>query len=549
MTASTKEQRRRRAVPPALLIGAGPVIFLTVFFAWPVSAIVYRGLVDESGQFDPFGTARLLGRATVWDIAAFTIGQAAASTVLTLAAGLPVAWLLARVAIPGRTLLRVVVTVPFVLPTVVVGIAFRALFSDGGLLGFTGLDGTVWAILLAHAFFNVAVVARTVGSVWAHLDPRTEQAARSLGASPARAFCTVTVPALAPAIVSAAAVVFLFCATSFGVVLVLGGTRYRTLETEIYLQTVQVFDLRMAAVLSLLQMLAIAGAIAVATLARRGRERALSLRPMDSTARAPRGRQWIGVGAVLALVAGLLIVPPCALLVRSLRPRGEWSLEGYRLLAQTRGGVSGVDATLLSLRTATDAAILSLVVGVLAAIAIAQARGRFAWIADGAILIPLGISAVTVGFGFLITLGQLPGDLRSSAILIPIAQALVAIPLVVRIVLPAMRAVNVRLREGAAVLGASPVRVWFTIDLPLVARSIAAAAGFAFVVTVGEFGATSFLARAGDPTLPVLIGRLIARPGAENASVALAGAVLLVAVTATVVTIIEIVRIRDVGEF
>lgn len=540
---------RRRTVPPALLIGIAPLVFLLVFFAWPVSAIVYRGLADETGRFDPLGMVELLSRPSVWNIAGFTVGQAAASTLLTVAAGLPVAWLLARVQLPGRTLLRVIVTVPFVLPTVVVGIAFRALLSDGGMLGFAGLDGTVWAILLAHVFFNVAVVARTVGSVWSHLDPRTEQAARSLGASPLRAFRTVTLPALAPAIVSAAAVVFLFCATSFGVVLVLGGTRYRTLETEIYFQTVQVFDLRMAAALSLLQMLAIAGAITVATLTRRGRERGLSLRPMDATSRRPRGRQWFSVGAVLMLVGVLLVVPPVALLIRSLRPRGEWSIEGYRLLTQTRAGVSGIDAALLSLRTATDAAILALVVGVLAAIAIAQARGRFAWIADGAILIPLGISAVTVGFGFLITLGRLPGDLRSSALLIPIAQALVAVPLVVRIVLPAMRTVSARLREGAAVLGASPVRVWFTIDLPLVARSIAAAAGFAFVVTVGEFGATSFLARAGDPTLPVLIGRMIGRPGVENMSIALSGAVLLVAVTAAVVALIEVVRIRDVGEF
>lgn len=549
MTPHLRDRRLQRTPPSAVLLGAVPLVFLLVFFAWPVSAIIYRGLTDVAGRFDPLGTIAVLAQPSVWNIAAFTVGQAAASTLLTVVAGLPVAWLLARVVIPGRTLLRVIVTVPFVLPTVVVGIAFRALLSDGGLLGFLRLDGTVWAILLAHVFFNVAVVARTVGSVWAHLDPRTEQAARSLGASPLRAFATVTLPALAPAIASAAAVVFLFCATSFGVVLVLGGTRYRTLETEIYLQTVQVFDLRMAAALSLLQMVAIGGAIAVATLTRRRREHGLALRPTEVTAHPPRGREWLGVSAVLALVFCLLVVPPVALLIRSLRPRGEWSLDGYRALAETRGGASGVDAALLSLRTATDAAVVALAIGVLAAVAISQARGRLGWIADGAILLPLGISAVTVGFGFLITLGRLPGDLRQSAIIIPIAQALVAIPLVVRVVLPAMRAVNDRLREGASVLGASPLRVWFTIDLPLVARSIAAAAGFAFVVTVGEFGATSFLARASDPTLPVLIGRLISRPGAENMSAALAGAIVLVVVTAAVVAVIELVRIRDVGEF
>ncbi|GGC69151.1 ABC transporter permease [Hoyosella rhizosphaerae] len=526
-----------------------PALFLVVFFAWPVVAIMHRGFVDTTGAFDPGGTLAILMQPSVWSIAAFTVGQAAASTVLTLAVGLPIAWMLARVDIPGRTLLRVLVTVPFVLPTVVVGITFRALFAQDGPLGFLGLDGTVWAILIAHVFFNVAVVARTVGSVWAHLDPRAELAARTLGASPLRAWWTVTVPALRPAITSAAAVVFLFCATSFGVVLVLGGSRYRTLETEIYLQTVQVFDLRTAAALSLLQMATIAVAIAVATLSRPGRKQSMSLRPMTATSRKPQGTQWCGVAAVLALIGVVLVLPPVLLIIRSLRRRGEWSLEGYRLLFSARAGTNGFEAAALSIRTATDAAILALTMGVLAAIAVSRLQGRYAWIADGAILLPLGISAVTVGFGILITLGHLPGDLRRSALIVPIAQALIATPLVVRVVLPALRSVGEHLRDSAAILGASPARVWWSVDFPLVARSIAAAAGFAFVIALGEFGATSFLARASEPTLPVLIGRLIARPGVDNVSMALSGAVVLLALTAAVIAIVEVARIRDIGEF
>lgn len=532
-----------------LLLGAAPALFLLVFFAWPVAAILRRGLVDDAGALDVAGVGQVLASADVWRVAGFTVAQAAASTVLTLLLGLPVAWLLARVRLPGHTVLRVVVTVPFVLPTVVVGVAFRSVLAQDGPLGWLGLDGTVWAILLAHAFFNVAVVARTVGGAWAHLDPRAEQAARTLGAHPLRAWATVTLPALAPAVASAAAVVFLFCATSFGVVLILGGSRYRTLETEIYLQTVQVFDLRTAAVLSLLQLAAVALAVAAASAARRCREAGLRLRPAAANALRPAGRQWLPVAGVLALVATLLVLPVALLVARSLRMGGQWTVQAYRLLAVERGGVSALDAALTSLRTATDAAVLALALGTLAAVALGRARGRLGGVADGAMMLPLGISAVTVGFGFLITLGALPGDLRSSPLLVPVAQALIATPLVVRILLPQVRAVDNRLRQAAAVLGASPLRVWATVDLPLLARALAAAAGFAFVISLGEFGATSFLARPDQPTLPVLVGRLISRPGVENSATALAAAVLLTVVTAAVVAVVEAVRVGDVGEF
>jgi thiamine transport system permease protein len=531
-----------------LLLGAVPMVFLAVFFAWPVAAILRRGLLDDAGGWDPVGALRVLGRADVLHLAAFTLGQAAASTVLTLAVGMPVAWLLARVDLPGRTLMRVLVTVPFVLPTVVVGVAFRVLLVDGGPLGWLHLDGTVWAILLAHAFFNTAVVARTVGGLWSHLDPRAEQAARSLGASPLRAFTSVTLPALAPAVASAASVVFLFCATSFGVVLVLGGSRYRTLETEVYTRTVDYLDLRTAAALSLLQLVVVLAALAVGARARRRRETALSLRPTASTARRPRGRTWFGVVGALVVVVGLLGVPPLVLVLRSFSVVG-WSLDAYRGLGVSRNGATGLDALSTSLRTATDATVISVVMGLLAAVALARARGRLGSLADGALMLPLGVSAVTVGFGFLITLGSLPGDLRTSPLLVPIAQALVATPLVVRTLLPALRSVDERLRQAAAVLGASPLRVWREVDLPLVARAVAAATGFAYVVSLGEFGATTFLARPDRPTLPVLVGTLISRPGAENTATALAAATVLVVATAVVVAVVESVRVGELGEF
>src|SRR5699024_7516182 len=217
-----------------VVAAAVPLAFLATFFAYPVAMLVARGFLTD-GALDLGGVAEVFSSSRTWRIVGLTFAQAILGTLGAVLLGVPGAYVLYCRSFPGRTLVRALVTVPFVLPTVVVGVAFRSLLASSGPLGFLGLDGTFTAIVLALVFFNYAVVVRTVGGLWERLDPRTAQAARALGASPARAFLTVTLPALGPAIASAASVVFLFCATAFGVVLVLGGLQFGTVETEIWL--------------------------------------------------------------------------------------------------------------------------------------------------------------------------------------------------------------------------------------------------------------------------------------------------------------------------
>jgi thiamine transport system permease protein len=168
---------------------------------------------------------------------------------------------------------------------------------------------------------------------------------------------------------------------------------------------------------------------------------------------------------------------------------------------------------------------------------------------DGVFMLPLGVSAVTVGFGFLITLDRPPFDLRSSTALIPIAQAMVALPLVVRTVAPVLGSIDDRQRQAAASLGAGPLRVLSTVDLPVAWRGLLAAAGFAFAVSLGEFGATSFLARDDNPTLPVVIYRLIGHPGAENFGMAMAASVVLAVTTTGVMLVVQRLRVGSMGAF
>jgi len=190
---------------------------------------------------------------------------------------------------------------------------------------------------------------------------------------------------------------------------------------------------------------------------------------------------------------------------------------------------------------------LALIVGGLAAFAIV--RTRRAGAIDAALTLPLGVSAVTVGFGFLIALDEPPLDLRTEWILVPIAQALVAIPFVVRLTTPVLRAIDPRLREAAATLGAPPRRVWREIDLPIGSRALAVAGGFAFAIALGEFGATVFLARPDRPTLPVVIFRLLGQPGSTTFGAAMAASTILLVLAAVSIVAVERARVADTGVF
>lgn len=529
-----------------------PVVFLAVFFAWPVATLVARGFVVD-GRPSLAGVQDVLAAPRTWRIVGQTLGQAVAGSAVSVLLGLPGAYLLYRCRFPGRRALRALVSVPFVLPTVVVGVAFQSLLAPRGLLGFLGLQESFVAIVAALVFFNYSVVVRTVGALWARLDPRAEDAARSLGAGRLRVLATVTLPALAPAIASAAALVFLFCASAFGVVLVLGGSGYGTIETEIWYQTTQLLDLPAAAALSILQLVVVTASLMVAGATRARQERALRLsgNPVD----APLRRGDLPAAAVTAVVvAGLLLLPMGSLAWRSLVTADGIGFAHYVALGGRAGQltVSVWQALLNSVVTAVAATAIAVVLGLLVSYVLSRRpsspRGRrFLRGVDAVFMLPLGVSAVTVGFGFLITLNRPPLDLRSSWLLIPVAQAMVALPLVVRTLLPTLRAIDPRLHEAAASLGAAPARIVATIDLPFALRGLGLAVGFAFATSLGEFGATSFLARPDRPTLPVVIFQLIGRPGAENFGMALAASVVLAVLTALAMGLAEWIGPREVN--
>lgn len=530
-----------------------PLAFMVVFFLWPVVTLIGRGFVSD-GAVSLDGFRAVFSVTRTWRIIGLTLGQALLGTLVAVLLGVPGAYLLFRCRFPGRGLVNATVSVPFVLPTVVVGVAFKSLITAQGPLGFLGLDETFPAIIAALVFFNYSVIVRTVGSMWARLDPRATEAARTLGAGPVRVALTVTLPALAPAIAAGASLVFLFCASAFGIVMVMGGVRFSTIETEIWYQTTQLLNLPAAAALSIVQLVVVTGSLLIANKARQHSERALRLRTDRSMEQPWRWqRDWLPTLVTAFVVLGLLLLPMASMVVRSVRTPTGWSLHYYRMLITATDKSISVPVWRTienSLVIASGAALIAVGLGLLVSLILSRSvrSPQVKWgisVLDSMFMLPLGVSAVTVGFGFLITLNRPPFDFRSSPWLVPIAQAMVALPLVLRTLLPVLRAIDPRLREAAATLGASPVRVLATIDLPFMLRGLGLAIGFAFATSLGEFGATSFLSRPDNPTLPILIFRLIGRPGTDNFGMAMSASVLLALVTAVVMGVSEWFRPKE----
>ena len=535
-----------------------PLAFLFLFFFFPLSRIL--GLTFNLKSL----TSENLNIA--YHALSFTFYQAILSTFLTLLLGLPSAYLFARFDFHGKSLLRALTAVPFMLPTVVVAAAFNSLLGSSGLIHniFPHFSfrfvGTLTAILLAHIFYNTTIIIRIVGNALSSLDPKLEQTARSLGADSFHVWWNVILPILRPSLFAASLLVFLFDFTSFGVILLLGGSQFSTLEVEIYLQSVKLLNLPLAALLSIIQLICTIGVSIIYTRVVTRTTTQTAPRSESVNLRKPKTfQQKLFVTTFSLLLSIFFIAPLASLPIRSLfrleADRGQrgnvqygFTTDYYAELFVNRRGsvfyVPPIKATLNSLTYASATVILSLFLGFPAAFALAKPT-RLEKVLDPLVMLPLGSSAVMLGLGFIITFGRW----LTSPLLVPFAHTLVALPFVIRTLQPAIATIPERLRQAASSLGASPFEVWKTIDFPILRRATLAAATFAFTVSLGEFGATLLISRPEYPTIPVAIERFLSQPGGLNYGQAMAMASILMLLTTASILLIEKFRLPNAGEF
>lgn len=541
-----------------------PLAFLALFYFFPFGAILTHAFFPN-GALELSGVREIFSNAYYARVLGFTIWQAALSTLLTVVAALPAAYIFARYQFRGQTLVRALTTLPFLLPAIVVAPAFVALFGPRGavntfLMNVFDLDtaplkllDTLWIILLAHVFYNYAIVFRIVSDFWSKLDPQLGSAARVLGASRWRAFWEITLPLLMPAILAAALLVFIFDFTSFGIILILGGARLATLEVEIYRSAANLFDLNLAAALSLLQIFFTLILILVYTKLQARLAAPVRLRPQGITRR--KLKTWgekIFVALNISAMLVFLLAPLVVLVLESLQTAQGIGFGNYAALSVNARGsatfIAPTDALRNSLLFASATVALAVALGLLAAYAIVRTR-KGGGTLDALFLLPLATSAVTLGFGYIVAFSRPPFDFRAAIWLIPVAHTLIALPLVIRAVLPLLREIKPNVQEAAALLGATPARVFREIDLPIVTRAVLIGAVFAFTISLGEFGATTLLARPEWATMPLAIYRLLGQPGLNNYGQAMALSAILMLVSAVAIGLMERVRVGNAGEF
>lgn len=548
----TASKTNIKALTIGLALLSLPLIFIFFFYFFPLTSVLKRVFADFT-SFD------VLGSKSVTNVVWFTLWQAFLSTVITVILGLPAAWIFSRFIFRGKRIFKSLFTIPFILPSVVTAAAFNALIGPRGLLNLLlpptssgrpqiELMNTVWIILIAHVFYNISVVIRIVGNAWAAVDRKMEDVAMTLGASRLTAWKEIILPMLTPSILSAALVTFLFDFTSYGVVLLLGGIRFRTIEVEISYQALTVFNLPMAGVLSIIQVIfTVVITLMESAISRRITQTQSKKTETDNFKVATTDFDRRAVRIILFFNTLFLATPLIALFLRSIlsitpqqgtTPAGfRFTLEYYQsLFVNARNSffyVPPIKAVWNSISTGIIAALIVITLSLL--ITIAENRCHWTRAVTSLFMFPLGTSAVTLGLGYLLFFSS---NIKNPA-LVPVAHSLIGLPFGIRSIRPLLEGIPNSLRQAATILGAAPLTVFRKIDLPLIRRGILNAGIFAFTISLGEFGATSFLSLPERPTIPIAIFRFLGQPGGSNYGQAMAMSTILMVLCIVGVLVFE----------
>lgn len=545
------------------MLSTPAMVLLTFLFLIPLVIILSKAFIGEDGGFsfarvrhtmtDPY-TVRILG---------FTLFQAFVSTVVSVAIGLPGAYLLATYRFPGKRIIKAICTIPFVLPSILVVLGFVIFYGNNGLVNrmlmtLFGLSSpplsilyTFTAVILAHAFYNFPIVLGLVSSYWEHLPIRSEQAAMTMGARRWTVFRTVTLPRLAPAILSASTLVFLFCFSSFAILLVLGGgPRFTTIEVEIYRRARMTMDPEGAAALSLLSI-----AVALVLVAFHSWTQRLMARQeeveSDRQSRLERSpRSWWGKLLTILYTIGTVVFvlgPLGGIIYRSFQAPVSrsgslaFSLRWYReLFGLDRAAGSSLgtasSAIVLSLVIAAVTAAVSLTISTMLAARLRQNHGRFRGSMELFAMLPMAVSSVVIGLGYHLVSAAVGGGRPVGVTLVVLAHVVIASPFVLRTILPEYRKIPFSYTQASLTLGATVPQTFRHIELPLLRSSMATGAAFAFAISMGEINATLVLSDSSIVTIPVVMYRLI---GSYNYGGACALGTVLIICCAVVFAITE----------
>ncbi len=497
-----------------------PFILLSVFLIVPVTIVLLQGLL-----FGPGSTfTEVLGSQVSQRVFTFTATQALLSTALALIIGIPGALIISRLRFRGKKVIRAILTIPFVLPPIVVVVGFLQVFGSGGILDslamlLTGSSESIidlatgyTGIVLAHAFYNVPLFLLMVSASLERLEPEIEEAAEILGASAVYKFRRVIFPHIRSSVVAASVLTYLFCFMSFPIVLALGEGSFITLEVQIW-NAFRFFDYGEAASLAFIQILITICLAYVYIRSEQGDEESVGktayIRTSQFSDLSRRNQILIVSYATLLFI---LVAGPMLAIVRSAvyDPNlDEYTLRGFANLLNPESG-GAFTPMVNSLFYAGLATLFSVVLGILIAYSRRSNTRILPELSSMITLLPLGISAITMAYGLMIVIAVPLGISSNAWPLIVVAQTLIGVPFSTRAIEIAKSKISPAILEQAESLGARTLHRLFFVELPLLAPGILVAAVFSFAMSIGEMSATIFLASAENITLTILIYRDLA---------------------------------------
>ncbi len=525
-----------------LLITGG--LFLVLLFYFPLSLVLKSALFPDN-KFSLIIITRLLSKEYNQRIIIFTLFQALLSTLFTVFLGLPGAWLLATKDFPGKRVLKAVSSVPFVMPSILVVLGFVIFYGNNGFLNriLMNINGntepivkilySMKAIILAHGFYNFPIVLRLVSTLWEKLDSSQTNAAMSLGAGKLRLFLTITLPQILPAILAAAAMVFVFCFTSFAVILVLGGgPSFTTIEVEIYRQARISLNMDAAAALSLISIIITSIFVFINV----HFQSSLNYHDhiQNKKVKLSNKKNFNPLISIYILIITFLVgAPVVSVIIKSFFPlsaggTNNLSISAYtNILNSTQGnfGTTLIHAIANSISFASYTVILSIIIGTTVSF-ILKGKTKSIKILDTLFMLPISVSSVILGLGYLKLMNYISNPSRYSSIFIILAHTVIAFPFVTRTVKPVLDKIKPDIIQAGLSLGETPFRVFITIQLPLLKSAIFTGAAFAFAISIGEMNATILLSSENTITIPIMMYRLI---GSYNFTAACAlGTVLII---------------------
>ncbi len=522
-----KESLLRRGEIRLLPVG----IFLFLTFYLPVAVLLLKGVQTDAG-WSLHWLKEMAGSSYYRRVFTFTLSQAVLSTLLSLLLGLPGGWILAHLDFPGKKFIKALTTIPFILPSILVVLGFILFWGRQGvinrmLMALTGADKPLLdvlysfkAILLAHVFYNFPIALRLIGAWWEGLGDNQHQAARLMGASERKVFRTITLPQLMPGLISAGTLIFLYCFMSFAVVLVLGGgPRYSTMEVEVFRLIKYSLDFGRGGALALIET---AATLLLTWFYIRRENRTIHRESLRK-----QKMHWGDLGLRARILTALYFVvilfvifgPILTVMVQSFLEQTSrsgppvLSLRWYREMLSPPGRIRGgrilAEALRNSLVLGFSTLGLALLIGSYASWILARFPLRFPQLTETAIMMPMGVSSVVLGMGYLWMLRGGRITAFPAMISIVLAHTVIALPFVMRALTPAMKRIRQDLLDASRLMGAGGIRQFLTVELPLVKPGLISGGAFAMAISLGEINATLILSDAGIQTIPIAIYNLI----------------------------------------